>query len=187
MRRHAARKDTTMYEQIQSHQIAGLCTSYGIERQLWSTPRGPREQYAVTVPRPVPGNQCVAERTIHETEAAAREAWGVRLPEPMPGVLCTIDGFTLTWESPLLEEHMARADDLARWAGAAAVAAHEAWVAAQPEGRHYRHCCDHARETADRDMYAFAMELPIDQLRARHAREIEDRAVERARAEGLLP
>jgi hypothetical protein len=164
-----------MYEKIQSYQIAGTRGSYGIERQVWRTPLGTVEQFGLRVPRPVPGNQCAAEYTVVETEAQARDIWGTRLPEPLPGVLWTIGRLTLTWECPELTERLGLAEDLARWAGDEAVAAHDEWVAAQPEGRHYTHCCAHARESAEHDMYAFAMEMPFEALRRRHASELEER------------
>jgi hypothetical protein len=173
-------KDTIMttYEKIQTHQIAGTAGSYGIERQLWQTPRGVREQYAVTVPRPTHSNQCAAERTVHDSEASARGVWGYRLLEPQPGVLWTAGTLSLTWECPALEDRLAMADDLARWAGEAAERVHDEDVAAMPEGRHYTHCCSFAR--------AFAMELPIEALRRRWEGELEERAVERAKRDGVL-
>lgn len=68
------------------------------------------------------------------------------------------------------------AEDLARWAGQDAEAAHDEDVASLPEGRHYTYCCMHAREDGARNEYAFAMALSIEQLRRRHASELADRA-----------
>lgn len=79
-------------------------------------------------------------------------------------------------------EHIA--EDLARWAAEAAGAAHDADVeAGRASGaRHYTYCCEHAREDAARNMYAFALELPLAQLRARHLAELTERAASRATA-----
>jgi len=94
------------------------------------------------------------------------------------------------------------AEELARWAGEEAEAAHDDAVEAMPEGRHYTYCCDHAREDGARNEYAFAMDLPLDKLRRRHATTLQERlrglaeiepppgwqerAVERAKREGVL-
>jgi hypothetical protein len=173
------------YEQIQSHQIAGIRGSYGIERQLWDTPRGTIEQFGVRVPRPTANNQCASEYTVHETESAARDVWGTRMPEPEPGVLWTAGTLTLTWECPERTERLGLAEDLARWAGDEAAEAHDSEVA--EDGRaHGWLCCSAVREDAERNMYAFAMEMPIEQLRQRHAAELGERAVARARREGVL-
>lgn len=67
------------------------------------------------------------------------------------------------------------ADDLARWAGEEAEAAHDEAVASLPEGQHYTHCCMHAREDGARNEYAFAMGMPLDKLRARHASSLAER------------
>lgn len=77
------------------------------------------------------------------------------------------------------------AEDLARWAGQEAEAAHDEAVASV-EGRHGTYCCMHAREDGARNEHAFAMSLPLDKLRRRHAAELEERAVERAKREGVL-
>lgn len=80
------------------------------------------------------------------------------------------------------------AEDLARWAGSDAEAAHDADIEAKRHrgAQHYTYCCDHAHESAARDMYAFAMKIPLDALRARHLAEHEERAVERVKREGLF-
>lgn len=157
--------------QTQSHQLAGIRGSYGIEHQIWATPRGPLVvQYAVTAPWPVPGNACASVRTIHETEQQARDVWGTRLPEPEPGVLWTDGGLTAAWECPERTERLALADDLASWAGREAVAEHDAFYA-QADMQHGMYCCASARDDGERNMYAFAMELPIEALRQRHRQE----------------
>lgn len=86
------------------------------------------------------------------------------------------------------------ADDLARWAGEAGEAGeaeHDRSVAEDTSYgvplTHGAHCCARARDEAGRDEFRFAMELPIDKLRRRHSAELEERAVERARREGVLP
>lgn len=176
---------TTTYEQIQSHQIAGIRGSYGIERQLWDTPRGTIEQFGVCVPRPTPHNLCSSEYTVYETESAARAIWGTRQSEPEPGVLWTSGALTLTWECPERTERLDLAEDLARWAGDEAAAAHDAEVA--EDGRsHGWLCCSSVREDAERNMYAGAMEMPLDALRQRWSSELEERAVARARRNGVL-
>ena len=75
-----------------------------------------------------------------------------------------------------LAERELLAGDLARWAGEAAKAAHAADVEDQRPngGRHYTFCCEHARHDADRDMYAFAVALPLETLRRRHASELRE-------------
>jgi len=94
------------------------------------------------------------------------------------------------------------AEELARWAGEEADAAHDAQVI--EDGRsHGWLCCLAVREDAERNEYAFAMDLPLDKLRRRHASTLqerlrglteieppprwEERAVDRARREGVLP
>lgn len=134
--------------------------------------------------------------TFSEADRDAAIRWhflGDEAPRPGttsdPTVLWqSADGsLRITWEDPTLEERMALAEDLARWAGEAAEAAHDEDVAAMTEGRHYTRCCEQAREDGARNEYAFAMQLPLEQLRSRHSAELEERAVERARREGVLP
>lgn len=103
-----------------------------------------------------------------------------------PTVLSSVGGMVITWEDPQLEERLQLADDLARWAGEEAERAHDEDVAAIPDGRHYTYCCMSAREDGARNEFAFAMELPLDRLRTRHAKELEERAVARAQREGVL-
>ncbi len=86
----------------------------------------------------------------------------------------------------LRQERLDFANDLARWAGEEARRAHVEDVAAQPEGRHYSLCCEHAHEDAARDEYAFALELPLETLRERWAAELAERAVRRARRDGVV-
>lgn len=77
------------------------------------------------------------------------------------------------------------AEDLARWAGEDAEAEHDAEYA-RADLRHGTYCCMHAREDGARNMYAFAMELPLADLRRRHAAERARRPVSRQTTDALL-
>lgn len=83
------------------------------------------------------------------------------------------------------DERRFLAEDLARWAGEAHEAEHDAYYAARHE-QHGARCCEQVREDGARNMYAFALALPLDTLRRRHASELEERTVERARSAGLF-
>lgn len=80
-------------------------------------------------------------------------------------------------------EHFA--DDLGRWAADEAESAHDAHYT-EHDLSHGRLCCIFSRDQADRDEYAFALELPIEALRRRWQSGLEERAVARAQREGVL-
>lgn len=73
------------------------------------------------------------------------------------------------------------AEDLARWAGEDAAREHDETVRTDTSYgvpfQHGQYCCAAVRDDAERNMYAFAIELPLDKLRARHASELADRQV----------
>lgn len=71
------------------------------------------------------------------------------------------------------QERERLAEDLARWAGEEAVAAHD--EAYRPDERHGTYCCMQARLDGERNEHAFAMEIPLDKLRRRHASTLADR------------
>ena len=79
------------------------------------------------------------------------------------------------------QERERLADDLARWAGDDAAREHVVEYAADVDPtwgsrRHGTYCCGAVRQDAERNEYAFAMSMPMDKLRIRHASELSDRA-----------
>lgn len=78
-----------------------------------------------------------------------------------------------------LNERLRMAEDLARWASAEVQATHA------EEHRHGTPCSDacwiNAGESTARDMYQFALEIPMPKLRTRWLSELEERTVARAR------
>lgn len=71
------------------------------------------------------------------------------------------------------------AEDLARWAGLDA--ARDQREACDADRCTCYNCEPRAREDGARNMYAFALAMPLDKLRRRHEDELVERAVDRAR------
>ena len=69
-------------EKISEYQVAGVDGEsfgcLGVRHQVWQTPLGPRDQYMVTVPRPVAGAPNATERTGWSTLGEALAVWSGR-------------------------------------------------------------------------------------------------------------
>lgn len=175
----------TTIELIRTDLLAGDHT-IGVAHQQYATPLGIRGHLVATRFRRGShgyGTECTSFAEADRDAAIRWYMLGDERPRPgtteQPTILWqSSEGrHRITWEDPTLAEREQLAEDLARWAGADAEREHdEAIEAGRANGaQHYTNCCMQANEDGARNEYAFALELPLDKLRARHASSLAER------------
>lgn len=83
------------------------------------------------------------------------------------------------------DERQRLSDDLAHWSGQDAEREHDAEYV-RADLQHGTYCCGAAREDGARNMHAFALQLPLADLRRRHEAERSGRPVPRDVTDALL-